>query len=26
MGEIHKRFGNSAWLPGTLMTSFVVVF
>jgi carbon starvation protein len=25
MGKIHKPFGNSAWLPGNLATSFVVV-
>jgi carbon starvation protein len=25
MGKIHKPFGNSAWLPGNLITSFVVV-
>jgi carbon starvation protein len=25
MGKIHKPFGNSAWLPGNLMTSFFVV-
>ncbi len=25
MGKVHKPFGNSAWLPGNLITSFVVV-
>src|SRR6202167_2825379 len=25
MGKIHKPFGNSVWLPGNLITSFVVV-
>ncbi|MGB0007740.1 MAG: carbon starvation protein A [Candidatus Sulfotelmatobacter sp.] len=25
MGKIHKPFGNSAWLPGNLITSFFVV-
>jgi carbon starvation protein len=25
MGKIHKPFGNSAWLPGNLITSFLVV-
>jgi carbon starvation protein len=25
MGKVHKPFGNSAWLPGNLMTSLVVV-
>jgi carbon starvation protein len=25
MGKIHKPFGNSSWLPGNLITSFVVV-
>jgi hypothetical protein len=22
MGKVHKPFGNSAWLPGNLITSF----
>jgi carbon starvation protein len=25
MGKVHRPFGNSAWLPGNLITSFVVV-
>jgi carbon starvation protein len=25
MGKVHKPFGNSAWLPGNLVTTFVVV-
>jgi len=25
MGKVHKPFGNSAWLPGNLITSAVVV-
>ena len=25
MGKVYKPFGNSAWLPGNLLTSFVVV-
>jgi carbon starvation protein len=25
MGRVHKPFGNSAWLPGNLITSFFVV-
>jgi carbon starvation protein len=25
MGKVHKPFGNSAWLPGNLITSFFVV-
>jgi carbon starvation protein len=25
MGKVHKPFGNSAWLPGNLLTSFFVV-
>ncbi len=25
MGKVHKPFGNSAWWPGNLVTSFVVV-
>jgi carbon starvation protein len=25
MGKVHKPFGNSAWLPGNLITSSVVV-
>ena len=25
MGKVHKPFGNSAWLPGNLATSFLVV-
>ncbi len=25
MGKVHKPFGNSVWLPGNLMTSFLVV-
>jgi len=25
MGKVHKPFGNSAWLPGNLFTSFFVV-
>src|ERR1700733_14698032 len=25
MGKVHKPFGNSAWLPGNLLTSLVVV-
>jgi len=25
LGKIHKPFGNSAWLPGNLITTFVVV-
>ncbi len=25
MGKVHKPFGNNAWLPGNLMTSFLVV-
>ena len=25
MGKVHKPFGNSSWLPGNLLTSFVVV-
>jgi carbon starvation protein len=25
MGKVHKPFGNNAWLPGNLITSFVVV-
>jgi carbon starvation protein len=25
MGKVHNPFGNSAWLPGNLMTSLVVV-
>ena len=25
MGKVYKPFGNSAWLPGNLMTSFFVV-
>lgn len=25
MGKVHKPFGNSAWLPGNLATTFVVV-
>ena len=25
MGKVHKPFGNSAWLPGNLMTSLLVV-
>jgi carbon starvation protein len=25
MGKVHKPFGNSSWLPGNLITSFVVV-
>jgi carbon starvation protein len=25
MGKVYKPFGNNAWLPGNLMTSFVVV-
>ena len=25
MGKVHKPFGNSAWLPGNLITSFLVV-
>ena len=25
MGKVHKPFGNSAWLPGNLVTSFLVV-
>ncbi len=25
MGNVYKPFGNSAWLPGNLMTSFFVV-
>ncbi len=25
MGKVHKPFGNSAWLPGNLLTSFLVV-
>jgi carbon starvation protein len=25
MGKVHKSFGNTAWLPGNLFTSFFVV-
>jgi carbon starvation protein len=25
MGKVHKPFGNNAWLPGNLITSFFVV-
>lgn len=25
LGKVHKRFGDSAWLPGNLITSFFVV-
>jgi len=25
MGKVHKPFGNNAWLPGNLITTFVVV-
>ncbi len=25
MGKVHKPFGNTVWLPGNLITSFVVV-
>jgi carbon starvation protein len=25
MGKVHKPFGNTAWLPGNLITSFFVV-
>ncbi len=25
MGKVHKPFGNSAWLPGNLLTSLLVV-
>src|SRR5260370_5688812 len=25
MGKVHKPFGNSSWLPGNLITSFIVV-
>jgi carbon starvation protein len=25
MGKVHKPFGNSAWWPGNLVTSFLVV-
>jgi carbon starvation protein len=25
MGKVHKPFGNSAWIPGNLITSFFVV-
>jgi len=25
MGKVYKPFGNSSWLPGNLLTSFVVV-
>lgn len=25
MGKVHKPFGNSAWLPGNLLASFLVV-
>jgi carbon starvation protein len=25
MGRVHKPFGNNAWLPGNIMTSFLVV-
>jgi carbon starvation protein len=25
MGKVHKPFGNSAWLPGNLIASFLVV-
>jgi carbon starvation protein len=25
MGKVHKPFGNSAWLPGNLITTFLVV-
>jgi carbon starvation protein len=25
MGKVHKPFGNSAWLPGNVITSFFVV-
>jgi carbon starvation protein len=25
MGKVHKPFGNSSWLPGNILTSFVVV-
>jgi len=25
MGKVHKPFGNSVWLPGNLITSFLVV-
>jgi carbon starvation protein len=25
MGKVHQPFGNSAWLPGNLITTFVVV-
>jgi carbon starvation protein len=26
MGKVHKPFGNTAWLPGNVLTSFFVVF
>jgi carbon starvation protein len=25
LGKVHKPFGNSAWLPGNLITTFIVV-
>src|ERR1700745_4527650 len=25
MGKVHKPFGNNAWWPGNLITSFLVV-
>jgi len=25
MGKIHKPFGNSSWMPGNVITSFIVV-
>lgn len=25
MGKVHKPFGNNTWLPGNLITSFIVV-
>jgi carbon starvation protein len=26
VGKVHKPFGNTAWLPGNILTSFLVVF
>jgi carbon starvation protein len=26
IGKVHKPFGNTAWLPGNILTSFFVVF
>jgi carbon starvation protein len=26
IGKVHKPFGNTAWLPGNILTSFLVVF